>query len=144
MVMNDRESKCGNSKKPFNIRYSPESGYRASKGESLDMKLEIVPSNEFCDPVDVKLRVKVPDPAMKIFTIYDQVIDLGTCHHPYQPLCYTQDLDPDNPPAGYEFIKKAYSAAKRMKIESIDVHIHIKASGGGFIFEDMPRYKINF
>ena len=142
--MNQTGRRSESSAAPFTIRYSPESGYKASKGQRLDMKLEIIPNNGFSGPVDVKLRVKVPDPAVGIFTIYDQVIDLGRCSHPYSPLCYTQDLDPDNPPEGYEFVKKAYSAAKRMNIESIDVQIHVKASGGGFVCEERPQYKVSF
>jgi len=129
---------------PFSVRYSPETGYCASKGESLDMRFEIVPYNGFSEPVSVKLRVKVPDPAVGIFTIYDEVHDLGTHAYPYCPLCYTQNLDPGNPPSGYEFVKKAYATAKRMKIESIDVQVHVKASGGGFTCEEKSQYKVNF
>lgn len=108
------------------------------------MKFEIIPNEGFFDPVNVKLRIKVPDPAIGFFTIYDQVHDLGTHAYPYCPVCYTQDLDPENPPEGYDFIKKAYSAAKKMKIESIDVHVHVRASGGGFVFEEKPFYRVFF
>ena len=129
---------------PFSICYSPENGYCASKGESLDMKFEIVPAEGFCEPVDVKIRIKVPDPAVGIFTIYNQVHDLGVHSYPYQPLCFRQDLDPENPPEGYEFVKKAYAAAKRMKIDAIDVHVDVTASGGGFVFMEKPVYRVNF
>lgn len=136
--------KTGGQEAPFSVSYSPENGYCASKGESLDMRLEIIPYNGFSEPVNVKLRIKVPDPALGLFTIYDQVHDLGTHIHPYCPLCYTQDLNPENPPAGYGFIKKAYSAAKKMKIDSIDVHVYVKASGGGFVCENKSLYKVSF
>ena len=129
---------------PFSISYTPENGYHASKGESLNMKFNIVPYKGFSDPVSVKLRVKVPDPAVGIFTIYDRLHDLGTHTFPYCPLCYTQDLDPENPPEGYEFIRKAYATAKKMKIESINVHVHVRASGGGFVCEEKSRYKVSF
>ncbi|ADN37033.1 conserved hypothetical protein [Methanolacinia petrolearia DSM 11571] len=129
---------------PFSICYSPENGYCASKGESLNMKLEIVPDDGFREPVDVKIRIRVPDPAVGIFTIYNQVHDLGVHSYPYTPMCFTQALDPDNPPEGYEFIKKAYAAAKKMKIDAVDVHVDVTASGGGFVREEKPVYRVNF
>jgi hypothetical protein len=129
---------------PFSVSYSPGSGYCASKGEDLDMRFEIVPVEGFCDPVDVKIRIKVPDPAVGIFTIYNQEHDLGLHTYPYDPMCFKQSLDPDNPPEGYEFIRKAYTAAKKMNIESIKVHVHVKATGGGFVCEEKSVYMVNF
>ena len=128
---------------PFSICYSPESGYCASRGESLDMRFEIVAADEFREPVDVKIRIKVPDPAVGLFTVYNQVHDLGVHSYPYPPLYFTQNLDPYNPPKGYEFVKKAYAAAKRMKIDAIDVHVEVTALGGGFVCEERSLYRVN-
>lgn len=107
------------------------------------MHLQVVPESGFSEPVDVKLRIKVPDPALGIFTIYDGVQDLGTHTYPYDPMEYSLALDPDNPPEGYEFIRKAYNAAKKMNIRCVDVNILVRASGGGFVCEEKLNYKVN-